>query len=304
MRNTLVLQVVSLTVASACNPIPDNFVPSPTTPLEPSIASTSSVHTPPSARYTPSPPANLAPSTLTYATPTGQPPLLPTYDLADGDRVIPDLMATNGGCKLPCWWGIMPGTTRWSDARQFLSPFSRISQFQPSGNGDPMVDTLYIANYWNPGTDDNNGTGFSVFGDTILYLSVAPETSRFSFQLHQLLADYGPPDDVFITWHAPSTYAFTLELPYLEQRFIADYQFLATAEDSLVEGCVTLGPGIQAWAPGALYVQRNAMRRLDRESWTHTTLVAITAIDPATFHDTFASDTHEVCLQLPTPPWK
>ena len=31
---------------------------------------------------------------------------------ADEDAALPELLATNGGCELPCWWGITPGVTR------------------------------------------------------------------------------------------------------------------------------------------------------------------------------------------------
>lgn len=31
------------------------------------------------------------------------------------------LLETNGGCELPCWWGITPGETTWEEAERLLS---------------------------------------------------------------------------------------------------------------------------------------------------------------------------------------
>lgn len=36
-------------------------------------------------------------------------------------RVV-ELLKTNGGCRFPCWWGIVPGKTHWQEAHALLSP--------------------------------------------------------------------------------------------------------------------------------------------------------------------------------------
>ncbi len=32
----------------------------------------------------------------------------------------------NGGCELPCWWGITPGETSWQEVHQRFSPLGRV----------------------------------------------------------------------------------------------------------------------------------------------------------------------------------
>lgn len=82
-----------------------------------------SLTTNPPATETPS----LSPSQAVTYTPTPLPPtstFLPTLAVQNPESMALNLYATNGGCKLPCWWGIIPGETSWESARNFLEPFS------------------------------------------------------------------------------------------------------------------------------------------------------------------------------------
>ena len=46
----------------------------------------------------------------------------------DKDKIALELLETNNDCELPCWWGIIPNKTRWTDAEVFLKLFSKISE--------------------------------------------------------------------------------------------------------------------------------------------------------------------------------
>lgn len=48
---------------------------------------------------------------------------------------------TNGGCRLPCWWGFQPGLTLWEDARTFLEPIA-LSFYPP--NSSKAWDYFYF----------------------------------------------------------------------------------------------------------------------------------------------------------------
>jgi hypothetical protein len=53
---------------------------------------------------------------------TATPKPLPTVTLTNEqiDANLTELMLTNGGCELPCWWGILPGETSIDSARESL----------------------------------------------------------------------------------------------------------------------------------------------------------------------------------------
>lgn len=55
-------------------------------------------------------------------TPTPVPTLLSEQAIA---RML-SLYEDNGGCELPCWWGIIPGKTTWEEASGILSPIGVI----------------------------------------------------------------------------------------------------------------------------------------------------------------------------------
>ena len=61
---------------------------------------------------------SLAPVTTTVIVPF--PTEIATLPLQDGMVTIEDLMKTNMGCNLPCFWGIIPGVTGWETAEKFL----------------------------------------------------------------------------------------------------------------------------------------------------------------------------------------
>jgi len=56
-------------------------------------------------------------------------PLLPVnFDPVfrpEEDAYLQELLATNGGCELPCWWGITPGVTRLEDARTLFAGYGK-----------------------------------------------------------------------------------------------------------------------------------------------------------------------------------
>jgi hypothetical protein len=53
---------------------------------------------------------------------SSQTPLpFPTLEPDAMQAFVAEMLATNGGCELPCWWGITPGETRWDDMIKFFS---------------------------------------------------------------------------------------------------------------------------------------------------------------------------------------
>lgn len=55
--------------------------------------------------------------------------LLPeTFDpifRVEEDAALPELLMTNGGCELPCWWGITPGITRIEEVQAFYTGYGK-----------------------------------------------------------------------------------------------------------------------------------------------------------------------------------
>ena len=75
-------------------------IPSPAATLLPTLT--------PRPTWTPSPTWTPIPT----RTPTATPLPFPTLESAEMQSFIAEMLSTNGGCELPCWWGITPGETR------------------------------------------------------------------------------------------------------------------------------------------------------------------------------------------------
>jgi hypothetical protein len=80
--------------------------------LNPSLVMTETKQISPTLTWTPRPTP-----TLTW-TPW------PTLPKDQAQNYAQKIMKTNGGCQLPCWIGISPGITTWSEAYAFLAPFA------------------------------------------------------------------------------------------------------------------------------------------------------------------------------------
>jgi hypothetical protein len=70
----------------------------------------------------------ITPLNSPYQTPisTGT-PIRNLYLTTDAQKRMLQLLFTNGGCDLPCFWGITPGKTTWDYANVFFSTFHEIN---------------------------------------------------------------------------------------------------------------------------------------------------------------------------------
>jgi hypothetical protein len=82
------------------------------TPL-PSMVSTETILTP-----------TLVPEPIETHILTLMPTRLPTLPVNEAEDLVMELYASNGGCQLHCWWGIVPGQTPGIVAKRFLETFA------------------------------------------------------------------------------------------------------------------------------------------------------------------------------------
>ena len=80
-----------------------------------------------SASPTETMPPTLMPTAASTPTPAFTPTTIPTLPAEDARKRLLELLATNGDCRLPCLWGIVPGKSANQEARNILMPLSSIS---------------------------------------------------------------------------------------------------------------------------------------------------------------------------------
>jgi hypothetical protein len=115
-----------------------------------------------------------------------------------------DLLAGNGICNLPCWWGIIPGETTWDEVFAKLSPLGRtylyksrigyFSGFAPR-EMDPITEPLpggYVYGHIDP--------SFLMDGDTIRAIDINSRWigKDFDYSMANLLKLFGKPDEIWV----------------------------------------------------------------------------------------------------------
>jgi hypothetical protein len=190
------------------------------------------------------------------ATPTLSQTLEPTLSLEKAQSLIMELLLTNGGCKLPCWWGLTPGKTSSNEVFPFFSSFKGVSKTYLV-NGDPAIISWTIPN------NDHYLDLYTYFGekdqllDWIFVATLSSESiqnggelvygdpfynqSMQKYELSQVLQDYGPPSRVLI-WAPPQEVypvAFDILLDYSKSGFLVGYSMPEKRKADTVIGCPT-----------------------------------------------------------------
>ena len=148
-------------------------------------------------------------------------------------------VAIVGNCLLPCWWGITPGVTTWDQTHQYFKMFAdEIMQ----GVSQPIVEnnnwaknTIYVILYYVESDSEKGWVYIDVLDEIVVGLEIGRNSTRLSFQLHQLLNEYGKPEKVLIRTFSdspdPDFYLpFNLVMYYPEQGILAHYKLEAEKE--------------------------------------------------------------------------
>lgn len=223
-------------------------LPNSTQTLTPIFTSTAT-HTltpTPSASVTRKPYTYLV-STAFYITKT------PTLSLAQANALVLDLLETNAGCQLPCWWGIVPGETKWPVARAFLAQVA-VGIFQGDLKYYVEQEVRYPITYFGVSYNVNGKSAGALFylkNNIINSIKTGPSGTDINYRLHQFLSRYGRPDQVLLSIaHVPiEPLPVNLVLVY-EEGFLAYYELEVSKLDDQGYFWIcptTTGPELWMW---------------------------------------------------------
>jgi hypothetical protein len=137
--------------------------------------------------------------------PSLTPTISPTLTAEERQIAVRELLKTNSGCLLPCWWGILPGKTSWAETEQFLVHLGvKVGSKPETDNGTIFhgtggFDFTEIHIYNNVGFDEGKGVVETIYleGDgsanTTDYQSIWAQYSP-----SQIMASYGKPSRVWV----------------------------------------------------------------------------------------------------------
>ena len=267
-------------------------------------------HMPSSSRITGTPPPSLSATmsprvqpTMTYV------PRLPERDL---EAVVLKKLSDNGGCRLPCFWGLTPGET---EVQTFLSARHAWGGSSISLPRDgTWLEISMIEGSPNPGSETLRRLEVSMiaYRETETQKKRVYDTSFYTqvfeyYTLPRLLATYGPPTDAYILLDLGiegmglGIDLFLLALDYTENGWVTVLEMPLIWEDEtrqVAMGCPTQAfTRLQLWSPDDSemareygYADGHGLALSIRESSTMTM---------EAFYDQFADSANSTCLEVP-----
>lgn len=222
--------LVSCSISSTAIPSPTHTLTFSTPTVSPTVTSSP---TSSSERPTSTPTLNPTPTSTPSPVPTPTAPV-PTLTASEEQRLVLDLLESNGGCQLPCWWGFTPGETSWEVAERFFvslakeiweheSPqgmsrtiFFDIPQHMSSLNQhyfsrDSTIDRILV-DAIPPIRDEQYA-----YGDDQFTSDLAP------YLISQILVTYGEPAQIYLGVDPGTWVPFDLLLFYPEKGILARY---------------------------------------------------------------------------------
>ena len=197
------------------------------------------------------PPANTATPTIPLSETTAPniPTPLPTLDVEEAAKIIDDFSYSNGGCRLPCWWGLPMGTATLEEANQLLSPLALASYRIVQVDTQKQVIQLTHMLPWEE--------EFRYWPTSILFIDkkmVELQTlPNRNLSLAQLMNEYGPPGEIWVktTPYPLSDVLISMRLLFPQQGIFIGFSELATEQAEgqgiFVKPCFTIPIGIVLW---------------------------------------------------------
>lgn len=204
--------------------------------------------------------ATLSPSSTmmasTTATVTPAPTLtpMPTLALDEKEVQILELIATNGGCNLPCWWGIMPGKTTFAEAQNFYRQFTPRQYLRVDGPDKQFANyPIFVSENISPRFRID--VYLDIADEIVKVISVDSIASAANFSIQKMLFDYGQPSEIWV--FAYRSYLGGIPpadvlLFYPDQGILARYSTELTEINENKDSaniCLDGSPSLTLWSP-------------------------------------------------------
>jgi hypothetical protein len=175
---------------------------------------------------------------------------VPTLELDDQYEAIGYWFATNDSCEFPCWWGIVPGQTKWQAAEDFLRPLVVDIEHQEDlwYLDDGAVEHKIALEV--PENLDVDGistiTMVEDWWGTVSSISVNTNFAELGLGIKEFLEEFGMPSEVFVySSGSDSSFLgggsiFTIGLFYQEAGILIAYFGIseeAVGADGIIQIC-------------------------------------------------------------------
>lgn len=250
------------------------------------------------------------PPTPSPTLPPPNPTLLEPEALLD---FIVEMLETNGGCDLPCWWGITPGETPWEEMRSFfvdrgidVASWGRLGLTYLHPDDTNPVQVLDVR-YHRERDLVQGVTIKSEYYDVMAQPDQAYAWSQYA--LPQVLSRNGVPSQVYLTvgeWGPGGphrVFVYHLYIAYDDLGVAIRYPGHMIRDNQGWLICPVLGVGggieIQLQTPGAGPSPIESLQWFDYAE----PLGELTGVSLQAFHETFSQSPPQGCLSVPITWW-
>jgi hypothetical protein len=256
--------------------------------------------------------------TMTYVMPTATPTFVATQQptstsaatlpVNQAKTKVLELLKTNKGCKLPCWWGITAGHTSWDEAKSFLDVFSSESTTVFFSESSDFFSNFYF----DINGENILGMNLELFvnNDIVRTLKVM-DFDTPTYHLAEFLRVNGKPDQIWVLTHSlgqDNETGFVVFLFYKEQQMIAAYgKGRATIGATWITGCIKSSPAIFIWSLDKPFAFAEAAHlfgvNVDEATYIEISEATERALNAEKFYQRFRDPTLTPCFRTPKNLW-
>lgn len=230
-------------------------------------------------------------------------------------KIIDEFASNNGGCELPCWWGITPGETKWQYVNQYYSSISCNIEKGDDQLLFPVITKNIEKEYYNIFGVNCYGNYFSIWeqNSVVEAITVARNNQLEYTKLYRILTDYSYPDKIFLYTYSsvPSDYhPFYLIIFYSKQRILLIYEIQANVEGNVISGCpYSARPSLRTWSNDIYWsdveIDRIVLGFDSSERYNRIrSLTQATNMTKEEFQKVFSQQQNQECLYTPVVYWK
>jgi hypothetical protein len=219
---------------------------------------------------------------------------------------ILDLVQNNGGCKLPCWWGITPERTSWEDAITLLKPLA-FDVYTRSQKG-----SIYAADvYFHPVPELSStyiSSEFRIKDGIVQTILVHDFELSRTYQVANFLDNYGSPSEIWINTFSEDfddRPPFSVAMFYPDDGMLVTYYTQGEILGSTIRACFQMSPTLRLWNPNSAitFYEATEMFHWDVENAPFFPLTDVTEIDVEQLYELFRDPSSQPCLETPITFW-
>lgn len=255
----------------------------------------------------------LSTTPLSTIPPSPQPTLTPFPTVSPHQRgqLYDELMTTNNGCQLPCWWGLELGKSTFEEVIQLYQQFDPAITIQEYADGYSIITILFV----DPEIEDGVQTRHMLTILNGILIEAEIQVRKYErFSPTSLMQEFGQPSEVWL-WTIPEPFEGVLPADFLvyypDHGILSGYRELADTLGENVQVCLN-GTGnstLLLWNPDIWdpegtkgFIERtNASSELTLEG--HQRIEDVSNWDEEVLYTNVLDPNSTECLETPSNLW-